>query len=355
MRECLRYVRHETESEVHRRLMDNFLSLKMASYIYAALDAHSEDWTDYTSASSAYLPVTATASSHSLDAPDAHIPSYMRAAEDINNGVADERLADAVRAALPSIPDVFAPPSLSLPEMGVWTCPECGFVVDPWDLTLDGSALIGTYLGMGTDCGVLVSPDGRTQLDSANPWLFMRSVDCLGWTHLAEHLKRACVTFWFPNPVSAYKVCPRIACYIGFADGYQCGPGLWWDEVGMQTHMTHVPLRLEIEALERSAQYTFRMWRFKKMISIAEKGLHSARFELTRWRREAVRAREILVRGMFVTGRGIVDTGFALVHHMDREQNDASRMRLQQARDEYRTLKSDWLRRRDRWARIYLE
>ncbi|KZV60557.1 hypothetical protein PENSPDRAFT_671578 [Peniophora sp. CONT] len=285
----------------------------MANFIYAALDKHSVDWTDYTSASSPYRPVSA--SSHSLNAPDAHIPSYILADGRANGGIPDERLAEGVRAALPSVQDVFARPSAALPEMGLWSCLECGHTIDPWNLTLDETVILAAYLGVGPDSGVVVDDEGRFRLDTSNVWLFMRNVDCLGWTHFAGHLATECITFWFPSPVSQYK----------------SGPGLWWDESRLATRQAFHPLLLEIEATERTAEFNFRRWKFKKMLMFAHKGLDAARFELTRWRREALAQRHALVRTMFEGGRGIIDTGRALVHHMDQEHTDPVRLRWQGA------------------------
>ncbi|KZV70918.1 hypothetical protein PENSPDRAFT_664729 [Peniophora sp. CONT] len=280
---------------------------QMANYIYAALDSHSADWTDYTSASSEYVP--ATPSSHSLEGADAHVPSYIRADAENNGGIADGRVAEA-----------------------------CGHTIDPWDLQLDESVTIATYLGLGAESGMVVRNDGRVQLDATNPWLFMRCVDCLGWTHFAEHLRPACITFWFPGPSSEYK----------------SGPGMWWDESRLRSRAQHLPLRLEVDALERAAEYNFRVWKFKKMLALAQNGLHAARFHLTRWRRDAQAARKTLVRRMFEAGRGIVDTGRALVHHMDQEQYDPTRLRWQQARDESRAMRREWVTRKERWALIEL-
>lgn len=173
----------------------------MANFIYAAVDQRSSEWTDYTSASSPYLP--ATPSSHSLAGPDAHIPTYILEHDGI---FPDDRLAEAVRRALPAVPDLYARPSQSLPEMGIWSCLQCGATIDPWNLTMDERALIATYMGGGLDSVMITSTDGRVQLDSGNPWQFMRSVDCLAWTHLGEHLRSQCISFWFPSPSSAYKV-----------------------------------------------------------------------------------------------------------------------------------------------------
>ncbi|VDB90237.1 unnamed protein product [Peniophora sp. CBMAI 1063] len=308
----------------------------MANFIVAAVDSYSADWTDYTNASSAHYPATPSVS---LEAADAHLPSYIRADLEADRMIPDERLAEAVRAALPSVGNVCARPSASVPEMGVWTCPECAHTIDPMELTIGEAVLIASYLGVGPDCGVRETDrDGLIELDRDNPWLFMRCIDCLAWSHLAEHLATQCVTFWFPSPVSAY----------------QSGPGLWWDQERLLTRATWLPLRTEVDALERTAQYNFRMWKVKKMIDVADRGLHAARFQLTRWRRDAIAARETLVRTMFGAGRSIVDTGLALVHLVEQQETEPARQRLQEDRDTSRSLRRTWLRQKERWARMYL-
>ncbi|VDC05900.1 unnamed protein product [Peniophora sp. CBMAI 1063] len=309
----------------------------MAHYIVAALDNYSADWTDYTRASSPYLPTTPSRST--FDAPDAHVPPYLRSpADNPYRLIHDERLLAAVKTAIPSVPNVYDRPSGSLPEMGVWSCPECDYIVDPLDLSIKQRALIASYLGVGSDSGISVAADGRVGLDRENPWQFMRSVDCLGWSHYAEHLRTHCVRLWFPNPSSTY----------------QGAPGMWWDQDRLNAQVNLRPLRQEIEDAERTDQYRFRMWKAGKMLSFADKGLHAARFHLTSWRRGAVSARDDLVRGMFGAGRTIIDTGRALVAHVDAEAVDATRLAWQGARDECRSLKREWRLRKQRWARMYL-
>ncbi|VDB85037.1 unnamed protein product [Peniophora sp. CBMAI 1063] len=306
----------------------------MASFISAAVDHHSADWTDYTSASSPYLPLTV--SSRSYSAPDAHVPAYMLA--NARGPIPDERLAAAVRAALPLTTDIFARPSLGLPEMGVWSCADCDYIADPWNLDVDERVVLADYLGVGDDSGVKLFDGGVVRIDLANPWLFMRVMDCLGWTHYANHLRAECIIFWFPSPVSAYK----------------SAPGLWWDEDALGRRQAFKPLRYEIEALEKTGQYQFRMWKAKKMLSIAKQGIRAARYHLTRWRRNAVSARVTLVCDMFDAGRDIVDTGRALVARMDDEGSDPERLRWQESRDTHRALRREWEGRREVWSSMYL-
>lgn len=102
---------------------------------------------------------------------------------------------------------------------------------------------------------------------------------------------------------------------------------MWWEEDTLSRHHALLPLRLEIDTLERTRQYQLRMWKSKEMLSLAKRGLRAARYHLTKWRREAVSACEKLVREMFEGGRGIVDVGLALVAHMDGERTDAIRIR----------------------------
>ena len=110
---------------------------------------------------------------------------------------------------------------------------------------------------------------------------------------------------------------------------------------------------LFIEEDERDQQFKFRMWKAKKMLTLANKGLHAARFHLTAWRRNAVAAREDLVRAMFGAGRSIIDTGLAMVAHMDAEETDANRTEWQHYRDCHRTIRRKWALRKERWSRMY--
>ncbi|VDC03135.1 unnamed protein product [Peniophora sp. CBMAI 1063] len=313
--------------------VENYRLFAMANYIYAAVDQRSSEWTDYTSASTPYLP--ATPSSHSLSGDDAHLPTYILERRGAESAA---RVAEAIRSALPRVADICARPSESLPEMGVWACPQCDMPIDPRDLTVDQRVLIADHLGVGDDSGVLENNDGRVQLDPANPWLFMRCVDCLGWAHLATHLRAECLILWYPSPVSAYR----------------SAPGVWWDEERLSRRQVYKPLRLENEALERTERYQLRMWKAKKMVSLAKRGVHAARFHLTRWQREAAQARKNMVKQMFTAGRGIVDTGLALVALMDTECADPERQRWQAQRDEHRALQLEWETRKDEWARMYL-
>ncbi|VDB98828.1 unnamed protein product [Peniophora sp. CBMAI 1063] len=318
---------HATESV-------NYRNFAMSHYILAALDQHSADWTDYTSASSPYLPQSPP-SSLSMSAPDAHVPGYIL---DRPQAFPDERIEAAVRSALPTVADVCSRPSDGLPEMGVWVCPQCGRGIDPLDLNVDERALIGEYLGVGDDCGVVERDDGRVELDRMNPWQYMRLVDCLAWDHFASHLRQECIVFWFPSPVTAYN----------------SKPAMWWDENRLRHRQVYRPLRLEIEALERTGQYQLRMWKAKKMLRVAKQGIHAARYHLTRWRREAVSAREALVRQMFEAGRSIVDTGLAVVDLMDAEQEDPERVQWQESRDAHRAVRREWETRKEEWASEYL-
>lgn len=90
------------------------------------------------------------------------------------------------------------------------------------------------------------------------------------------------------------------------------------------------------------------------MVIFAKKGLHAARYHLTQWRRRAAAARETLVREMFEAGRGIVETGFALVAQMDGEQVDPERMDLEAARDEHRAQRREWERRKEEWIHMHI-
>ncbi|VDC00038.1 unnamed protein product [Peniophora sp. CBMAI 1063] len=316
--------------------VDNARMFAIASFIYAALDSRSVEWSDYTSASSAYLAATAT--SHSLESPDAHIPSYIRADERSQNGIAHSRLAAAVKAALPSVADVRARPSSTLPEMGVWSCSEsdCGHVIDPWDLTVAECEIIGSYMGVGADSGIVVRADGGAELNRQNPWQVMRCIDCLGWSHFAWHLNAHCIVFWWPDPTRAYK----------------SEPGLWWNEERLCTHQAHRQLREQLEADELADQQNIRKWKCKMALTHAKKGLHAVRFHLTKWRRDAMLARETLVREMFQAGRSIVDTGLALVHRMDVERTNTDRVRLQEERERHKEMMREWTSRRERWSQM---
>ncbi|VDB99529.1 unnamed protein product [Peniophora sp. CBMAI 1063] len=297
----------------------NYRLFAMSNYIYAALDRRSSGWTDYTSALSPYLP--ATPSTHSLAGADAHLPMYILARE---GDLADERIQRTVHTALPAVKDVYAPLSKSLPEMGIWSCPQCDYPIDPRDLTVDQRTLIARHLGMGDDCGMLENLEGRVELDPKNPWLYMRCIDCLGWARFAMHLRTECLVFWYPSPAIAYK----------------SAPGIWWDEDRLARRQVYAPLCLENEALERTERYQFCMWKAKKMLLVAKHGVHTARFHLTRWRRQAVDARRALVRQMFEAGRGIIDTRLALVALMDNERVDAEQLRWQDEREQNIALSS---------------
>lgn len=199
--ECTRYVFGDISA------LPLLKKRQMAHLIYAAVDSRSADWTDYTSASSAYYPETVSAHSSSLDGEEAHLPGYMRTASASEpHRHLDDHVLRAIRRALPAVPDVCSRPSASLPEMGVWSCPQCGSVIDPWNLRLKEKGLIQDFLGVGVDSGLVVATDGRVQLDRRNPWQFMRCVDSLAWSHYSDHLKSVHVIFWYPNPAVSYKV-----------------------------------------------------------------------------------------------------------------------------------------------------
>ncbi|VDB90183.1 unnamed protein product [Peniophora sp. CBMAI 1063] len=312
---------------------ENYRLYAMANFIYAAVDQRSSEWTDYTSASSPYLPVTP--SSQSLAGDNAHLPSFVVTRE---GSILDERIAEAIQSVLWRVPDVRARPSDSLPEMGIWSCPQCDLPIDPADLTVDQRVLIAYHMGVGEDCGVVEHADGRVQLDPKNPWQYLRSVDCLGWDHYAMHLRTECLILWYPSPVSAYR----------------SAPGVWWDEDRLSRRQVYKAVRLENEALERTERHQLRMWKAKKMINLAKGGVHAARFHLTRWRRGAVVAREALVKQMFAAGRNVVDTGLALVALMDKERVDAERLRWQAQREQHNDIRREWEARKTDWSRMYL-
>ena len=188
----------------------------MANLLYAALDSHSDHWTDHTSASSAYLP--ASESSHTSSTPDTHVPQYILDDARRNGGIPDDQLAEALKELLPSVPDVRARPSLDLPEMGVWTCPQCQHTINPRDLRVEEHVIVAAHLGIGPRSGVVVRDNGIVELDTDNGWQFSRCVDCLAWSHYAVHLEEGCITFWFPSPASEYKVSRDFALHAYVTD-----------------------------------------------------------------------------------------------------------------------------------------
>ncbi|KZV60543.1 hypothetical protein PENSPDRAFT_671602 [Peniophora sp. CONT] len=287
---------------------ENSRTFTMANVIYAALDTRSADWTDYTDASSAYLPATVSARSNSLQGDDAHLPAYLQVRSTPEKPILDEGVEKAVRP--------------SLPEMGVLDCAECHWVLDPWNLSVDDQAVLSSHLGLGDISGVVQGRHGRVQLDTSNPWLFLRSVDCLAWYHYAEHLKNACIIFWYPSPASSYK----------------SAPGFWWDESSLSQRPASRAAWLESQAIDRTEGHNIRMWKAKKMLAIAKQGLHASRFHLTQLRRNAVRARVDLVRDMFEAHRGIIDVGLALMAQFTREKNDPERALQEASRDEHREI-----------------
>ncbi|VDC00380.1 unnamed protein product [Peniophora sp. CBMAI 1063] len=311
----------------------------MANFIYAALDSRSAQWTDYTSASSEHYPATDSRRSLSIAGDHAHIPAYLLRDVGLDGSVADERLIEAVRDVLPSVVDVRSRPSASLPEMGVWTCTHCTVFIDPWNLRIEEQLLISDHLGVGDECGLVLSSDGRVQLVPTNPWLFMRCMDCLGWAHYAQHLREAHIIFWYPGPATVYRT----------------SPGFWWDEAALSAQNAQHQIILEVRAAERTGLHDLRMWKAKKMITTAKASLHAARFQLTRIRREAMQARARLVRAMFQAGRDVVDVGLALVERMDAERVNPERERWQAARNGAQCLLREGQDRRAVWQRMYLD
>lgn len=89
------------------------------------------------------------------------------------------------------------------------------------------------------------------------------------------------------------------------------------------------------------------------MLSIARRGLHAARFHLTKWRRDAIAARETLVRDMFQAGRTIVDVGLALMARMEAEQSSEVRQHWVDQRDGHDCMLREWQARQADWAYLY--
>ncbi|VDC01205.1 unnamed protein product [Peniophora sp. CBMAI 1063] len=292
---------------------DHHRAFIASEFIYACADDDSNNWSNY------FLSSAAEQSSLVSDVSNA--PRMSISEDDAGN----ELLLDTIHGVFPVSYDLCARPSNQLSTgVDVWHCPveHCREIIRPFNLNQQQYDVVLT-LSDSFDTMLARGNDNRVRLRRQDPFKFLRYVDAIAWEHIAWHLHRIHISFYYPHPHLPYKE----------------RPGWWWNEALL---VRDQPLLQQVRDHENTSRQNRRHWLAMEAVNSARRRIQRGRARLTRWRYNALQARRDLISDMFRLNRGIVEVGRSLLHLVRQQEADPRTQLYSEEIAYYRDVELEW-------------
>lgn len=109
-------------------------------------------------------------------------------------------------------------------------------------------------------------------------------------------------------------------------------------------------IRSAVDRADDQFKIRIRMWKARKALSWAKRGLHRARVHLTQHRHDAIETRDKIAQAMFGGGRSITDVALAVLQQVRQETADQERVLWAARRDYFLEMRRQWFVQRRDWA-----